>query len=90
MRRYRVQLLLGAVGEQMSIGPEIESRAEDLEMQGIHAFDALHLAAAESAGVDIFLTTDDRLLRVAKRLSDSGQLAMPVANPLSWLQENST
>jgi len=29
--------------------------------------DALHLAFAEAGGADVFLTTDDRLLRKAKK-----------------------
>jgi predicted nucleic acid-binding protein len=34
---------------------------------GFKLYDALHLAFAQSASVDIFLTTDDRLLRKARQ-----------------------
>ncbi len=34
---------------------------------GFRGFDALHLACAEAAGVDIFVTCDDRLLAAARR-----------------------
>jgi predicted nucleic acid-binding protein len=48
--------------------------------------DALHLASAESAKADIFLTTDDKLLKLATRLST--QLQVTVANPVFWLLSN--
>jgi predicted nucleic acid-binding protein len=56
-----------------------------LEGWGISAFDALHLACAESGGADVFLTTDDQLLRRAAAHSD--ELRIQVENPLTWLRE---
>jgi len=38
-------------------------RAEELERQGIKAIDALHVACAEAAGCEYFLTCDDRVVR---------------------------
>jgi predicted nucleic acid-binding protein len=52
---------------------------------GFRTYDALHLACAEQAMVDIFLTTDDRMLRIATR--HNAQLKVRVANPLDWLLE---
>lgn len=49
------------------------------------AYDALHLACAEQATVNIFLTTDDRVLRIAA--SHAAELHIHVANPLAWLME---
>ena len=40
----------------------------ELTTLGQRAFDALHLACAEAAGVDLFVTCDDRLLAAAGRL----------------------
>ncbi len=60
-------------------------RAQQLEALGFHTFDALHLACAENSSVDVFLTTDDRLLRHAAR--HTAELHVRVANPLSWLTE---
>ncbi|CCI31850.1 hypothetical protein MICAI_2180007 [Microcystis sp. T1-4] len=37
---------------------------------GFKFYDALHLAFAEAGGADIFLTTDDRLLRKAQQYRD--------------------
>ena len=63
----------------------IESRARDLESLGLRPFDALHVAAAEGAGADCLLTTDDRLLNFARR--NATILTVRAANPLAWLKE---
>ena len=43
------------------------------------------LPVLEIANVDVFLTTDDRLLRKATTHQD--RIKVQVANPLSWLME---
>ena len=68
----------------VSIGANESKRGMQLEGLGFKRRDALHLACAESAEVDIFLTTDDRLLRRAKRYQM--QLYTQVENPYIWLQ----
>ena len=45
--------------------------------------DALHLAFAKAGEADIFLTTDDRLLRKAKQYKKT--LKIEVENPTIWL-----
>jgi predicted nucleic acid-binding protein len=52
---------------------------------GFKANDALHLACAEQGNVDVFLTTDDRLLRCARR--SATHLGVRVLNPTAWLEE---
>ncbi len=47
--------------------------------------DAVHIACAEEAQVDVFLTTDDRLIRKAQRLGKI--LRVRLANPVEWLME---
>lgn len=42
-------------------------------------------SCAMLANVDAFLTTDDKLPKQAQRYSE--EIHIPVANPLSWLQE---
>jgi len=59
----------------------IYKRAEALETYGFKAIDALHVACAESAGVDYFLTCDDRLLKKQKRSTVSSM------NPLDFVQK---
>jgi predicted nucleic acid-binding protein len=45
------------------VDEHIRRRAEELEEQGIKAVDALHVACAEAAGSEYFLTCDDRVVR---------------------------
>ena len=51
------------------VRPQTEDadRAAKLQDLGFSRFDALHLACAEHAEVDVFLTTDDGLLSRARR-----------------------
>ena len=84
-RRHRVKLLTAHVHHYVLVKQAEVERAQQLEALGFHPFDALHLACAESGDADVFLTTDDKLLRRATRLS--GQLHVQVENPLTWLKE---
>ena len=47
--------------------------------------DALHIVCAEKAGVDAFLTVDDKLMKKSKANVD--KLRVRVENPVTWLQE---
>jgi hypothetical protein len=84
-RRLRVELLTTLVARTVPVESAEEARARELEGMGFHALDALHLSCAESGGADVFLATDDHLLRLALRFS--AQLRIRVVNPLIWLQE---
>jgi predicted nucleic acid-binding protein len=84
-RRHRVKLLAAYAHHRVLVEQAEIERAQQLEALGFRSFDALHLACAESGGADVFLTTDDKLLRRATRLP--GQLNVQVENPLTWLKE---
>ena len=49
-------------------------RTGELMAHGLRGFDALHLACAEAVGADVFVTCDDRLLAVAKRIGSDIRL----------------
>lgn len=52
-------------------GPVMKSvtiRAAQIERLGITGFDALHIAAAEAAGCEFLVSTDDRLLKKFQRI----------------------
>jgi predicted nucleic acid-binding protein len=85
-RREKVELLLALATARTALTPAIEERAVELQKQSISSFDALHLASAESARSDYFLTTDDDLLRKAKRAG----LKVKVENPAKWLIQETT
>lgn len=84
-RRRRVRSLVAHAHRTVPIGPTEVERAQELETWGIAAYDALHLACAESGGADVLLTTDDRLLQGAA--ARASELRVRVANPLTWLRE---
>jgi len=83
-RRRRVTLLANNARRRVLVEDAVVTRAEELEAMGFGAEDALHLACAEAAGTDVFLTTDDRLLKRAQR--QAGHLRVAVRNPLEWLE----
>jgi predicted nucleic acid-binding protein len=63
----------------------ITQRANQLAALGYGPYDALHVAAAESAKVDILLSTDDGFVNRAVR--GTGDLKVLVRNPVSWVRE---
>jgi len=81
----RTRLLSGFIQENVEIGDKEVKRAKELQKEGFQLFDALHIACAESAKADVFLSTDDRLLKLAKKLSKL--LHIRVENPLVWVEE---
>ncbi len=85
-RKRRVQLLISHAHHTIQLESLDIARGQELEARGFSTYDALHLACAERAGVDVFLTTDDRLVKRALRSSE--QLSIQVANPLVWLAED--
>ena len=84
-RREDAQELLTFVKQIVKVDDKIVTRARALQTAGFAEFDALHLACAETGQVDIFLTTDDRLIRAARRASS--QLAIRILNPVSFWEE---
>ena len=87
-RREKVELLLDAGSKHISLTAGVERRATEFHKWNISPLDALHLAAAEAAHVDYFLTTDDYLLRRAHRHAD--ELKVKVENPAKWLIQESS
>lgn len=61
----------------------IESRAQTLAQLGFSSYDAAHIASAELSKADIFLSTDDRLIRKGQRHIEA--LNVAVDNPTNWL-----
>ena len=81
----RARLLSGFIKQMVEIGEKEAKRAKDLHKEGFQLFDSLHIACAESSKADVFLSTDDRLLKLAKRMSK--RLKIRVVNPLVWVEE---
>ncbi len=81
-------LEVGLIAERMQVKTsptsDVRSRALLLENMGFGALDAVHLAFAEKAKADVFLTSDDALLKRAQRCQ--GKLDVLVDNPLRWFE----
>jgi predicted nucleic acid-binding protein len=84
-RRRDVASLLAFANEVVVPRSGTAERATFFQKLGFGNFDALHLASAEQGQADVFLTTDDDLLRRAGRCGS--KLRIRVQNPLSWYQE---
>ena len=83
--RFQMQSLLNLAHQNVTVEATETTRGTQLESIGFKWLDALHIACAESGKVDILLTTDERMLRRAKRLSL--KLHVRVENPCVWLEE---
>jgi predicted nucleic acid-binding protein len=69
-KKYYLMRLASFVKESVKIQENIASRANELTKIGFKSFDAMHIACSESASTDIFLTTDDKLIKLAKKNKD--------------------
>lgn len=61
----------------------LQARIAELTQLGFSFYDAAHIASAEKGRADVFLSTDDRLVRRANRFTDA--IIVKVGNPLNWL-----
>lgn len=84
-RQERLWSLESRATENLELSDTVLQHAEAIQSLGFTSYDALHLAFASSANVDAFLSTDDKLLKRAKRYPE--EIKITVANPLAWLQE---
>lgn len=85
LKQQRVMNSLAIARTKIIVTEAMLERAKEIVLLGFKPFDALHLSCSESANVDIFLTTDDRLWRKAS--VNQVSLNVAVANPLQWLME---
>jgi predicted nucleic acid-binding protein len=84
-RKQYVSILASFAREVIPLENQDIERSNQLVSLGFHTYDAYHLACAEKAKIDTFLTTDDRLRQLAWK--HRKQLQVKVANPLTWLEE---
>jgi predicted nucleic acid-binding protein len=62
----------------------IIAKAQELSSRGLGRYDALHLASAMAGGADLFVTTDDRLLK--RMLPSEGLKVLPPGEALAMLE----
>ena len=86
-QRNAAKDLLNYARQTIYVSEQEVLRAIHLKSLGFKIEDALHLACAEQGNVDVFLTTDDKLIRKAKSIRVRAELFVQVENPYKWLQE---
>jgi len=79
----QINTLYASASEHINITEEVIDRAKDFQALNIKHFDSLHMALAEGANANIFLTTDDRLVKRAQNTDTRTR----VSNPVIWLME---
>lgn len=62
-RKEWIRGCLNLASYSVPVTDEMKQRAKVLAKDGLEPLDAAHLAAAESASADFFLTCDDKLIR---------------------------
>lgn len=82
-RKQQVLLLISIAKVKIVVTEQIEARAVNLMQLGFKDLDALHLACAEAGNANVFLTTDDRLQRLA--VKQRNLLKVEAENPVTWL-----
>ncbi|MCI5194198.1 MAG: PIN domain-containing protein [Candidatus Electrothrix sp. AU1_5] len=84
-RKHRILRLCDKASHVVTLDNDIYTLAEKLKHLGVKSYDALHLCCAKKANTDVFLSTDDKLVKKSRNnkiLSD-----MKVDNPLNWLRK---
>ncbi|MGL5508696.1 MAG: hypothetical protein ACRC2J_01820 [Microcoleaceae cyanobacterium] len=79
----KVQQLLSLATASIILDDNIDQRSQEIEKLGFRLYDSFHIASAEIGKVDILLTTDDRLLKLATRYVN--YLNVVILNPIIWL-----
>jgi predicted nucleic acid-binding protein len=82
--REELEILSSLASKTIKVEETTVLRSRHFEKWNIKGMDALHLACAESGKVDVFLSTDDHLLKHAK--GHQKELGFKVVNPLEWIQ----
>jgi predicted nucleic acid-binding protein len=82
--RDELEILSSLATRTVKVEETTVRRSRYFENWNIKGMDALHLACAESGKVDVFLSTDDHLLKRAK--GHQKELGFKVVNPLEWIQ----
>ena len=82
-RKARVFSLVDLATKFVPVNHKTYLRAEKIQELGIKTYDSLHIACAEEGLANVLLTTDDKLVKIAKRNIE--RFNVEIENPLFWL-----
>jgi predicted nucleic acid-binding protein len=83
-RKTGVKVLAAISRDRVTVNESVLRRASELEITGLKALDALHLACAEKSA-EVMLTTDDDIVK--KVMINNSLIKLRVENPVIWLME---
>jgi predicted nucleic acid-binding protein len=84
-RRSKIGDVLKITSEYVGSSERLGNRAEEIERMGFMAMDALHIACAETAKSDFFITCDDLLLRKGKTIK--GKLKVTIMSLMEFVSK---
>lgn len=85
VKKEKVMNLTNLFSTTIKFNDTIETRAKSLEKIGFDPLDALHISSAESEKIEVFLTTDDDIIKTANK--NEKDLLVKINNPLTWFME---
>ena len=85
-RRREAAAILTLASERLTLSESTEVLAESFAQAGLSSIDALHVALADTANANYFVTSDDKLLRRAKALQGLNVLPISI---LGFISEES-
>jgi len=84
-RRDRVKLYFGLASEFVKVDEESIEQAVILEKLGFFSIDAMHIAVAERARVDCFITCDDSIIKLYK--GEKTKINIPIKSLVEFIAE---
>jgi len=75
------KLYYGVIVDEVELSAQIITRAVSLNLMGFGKMDSFHLAAAEAAGADFLITTDEKFIR---KCQNRNITAVKVIDPLDF------
>jgi len=84
VKMQNVTELLKSCKDYIPYDQNIQKRAFELSKEGFTPLDALHLASAETGGVDYLITTDDKFQKKYDQLRDMANVK--VVNPIDFVK----
>jgi len=85
LKRELAMELLNKSSNKVLLNNEIINYAKEIEQFGFKTFDALYIATTIIAEVNVLLTTDDKLISLAKK--NKNIIKIKVENPIEFIKE---
>lgn len=84
-KKARVKTYFSMAKSHVSLSDAISQRAREIEQLGLDGMDALHIAFAEHARVDYFITCDYDMIKACQRVRK--EIRIPVVGILEFIKE---